>query len=61
MTLKETNSSLEKLRHFLLQSEVNVEVFETLIKSINLSFENTIEKMKLSSMKQKTITDYFKN
>lgn len=55
VTLKEASSSLEKLRNFSLQSEVTVEVFDDLF-----TIENTIEKIKLNSMKQKTITDFFK-
>jgi len=55
VTLKEASSALEKLRNFSLQSEVNVEVFDALF-----TIENTIEKIKLNSMKQKTITDFFK-
>jgi len=55
VTLKEASSSLEKLRNFSLQSEVSVEVFDALF-----TIENTIEKIKLNSMKQKSITDFFK-
>ncbi|XP_025419459.1 tigger transposable element-derived protein 6-like [Sipha flava] len=55
VTLKEASLSLEKLRNFSLQSEVTVEVFDALF-----TIENTIEKIKLNSMKQKTITDFFK-
>jgi len=55
VTLKEASSSMEKLRNFSLQSEVTVKVFDALF-----TLENTIKKMKLNSMKQKIITDFFK-
>lgn len=43
VTLKEASLSLEKLRHFSIQSEVGVKVYETLF-----TLEKNIEKLKLS-------------
>ncbi|KAG8301296.1 hypothetical protein J6590_056766 [Homalodisca vitripennis] len=54
VTLKEASTSLEKLRHFSLQTEVGPEVFDALF-----VLNKVVDEARINKKKQSKITDFF--